>query len=174
MATLLSRFTGLAFQIEATHDAIHWQIVDLRCNAEPEEVKAVIQSYYPQAEITWTDDVVVQGDPLFWRHTMHFQHIVDFYSPMKRAEDLKQSDPLVAMTQEMATLQPGERIIYSLYVADYARFAHEQAFNFLYWQTAKTPAVLSDDGGMYQGIAQAGLPQEHRHRFIPTKIPTCF
>ena len=160
MATLLERFTGLAFQIVATHDQLYWRILDLRCDAEPSALQTVIVSFYPQAEVTWCDDAPTSGDGVFYRHVMHFQHQNDFFQPMKHVEELKQYDPLIALTAEMGALQPGERIVYSLYVADYARFAREQMLNFLVRKVPKNPLRFLTQQGMFQMIAEQGLPPE--------------
>lgn len=158
MATLLERFTGLALQIEATHEGLAWRIRDLRCGADPTAVQTVIQSFYPQAEVTWAEEIPPLNDPLLHRYVMHFQQWNEFFMPMKRVEDLKHADLLIAMTQEMSTLQPAERIVYSLYVADYARFANEQALNFLIHNPPKNPLRFLSRDGIFQVVADAGIP----------------
>lgn len=160
MATLLERFTGLAFQIEATQEQVRWRILDLRCNANPQELTTAIESFYPQVEIVASEETQSLDFPLLYRFIMHFEHLNDFYAPMKRASDLKLSDPLIAMTQEMSALQPGERIVFSLYVADYARFAREQALNFVLRKVPKNPLRFLSSKGIFEAIAESGLPPE--------------
>ena len=169
MSTLLERFTGLAFQIVATHEQLDWRILDLRCNADPNDLTVAIQSFYPQAEVVVSDAPSQQNNAPVFRYVMQFRHLRDFFQPMKRADDLRQSDPLIALTQEMSALLPGERIVYSLYVADYARFAHEQALNFLVRKVPKNPLRFMSSQGIFEAIAELGLPEDMEPLYPPTE-----
>lgn len=171
MTTLLHRFVGLAFQIEATHEDIRWRILDLRCDAEPADMATAIRSFYPGAEVTWAEDSPPAEDRFFFRYVMHFQHEMEFFFPMKRVDDLKPSDPFVAMTQEMNTLLPGERVVYSLYVSEWARFAHEQMPNFMFDNPPPgNPLAFLSNEGMFDAIARAGLDRQSIPHYVPEEM----
>lgn len=170
MTMLLGRFIGLAFQIEATDESIHWRILDLRCDAEPTEMKAAIQSFYPDAEVTWTEEAPPAQDRIFYRHVMHFGHVGRFFFPMKRVDDLNRADPLVGLAQELNTLRPGERVVYSLYVSEWARFAHEQMPNFLYLDPPKNQFALLSNEALFEAVARAGLDKKSDPVYSPADM----
>lgn len=170
MTMLVGRFIGLAFQIEATDEAIRWRILDLRYDADPTEMQAAIQSFYPDAEVTWAEEAPPAQDRIFCRHVMHFGHVVDFFVPMKRVDDFSRSDPLVALTQEMNTLRPGERVVYSLYVSEWARFAHEQITNLLYNDPPRNPFAILSNEALFDAVASAGLNKKSEPRFGPADM----
>lgn len=113
-------------RIVAEPNKIAWQILDWRAGVSPEAVAQTVHSYYPDAEVKCDDDVFVEHEYPFYRYTLLFQHAAEFVWPVKFAEDLKDFDPLVTLTQSVSGLKVGERVIYTLALSVPAQYAYKE------------------------------------------------
>jgi len=138
MQDILVKLGGrLTFQIVAEKGHIIWRIVDLRQLVDPLIVKQAIHAFYPDAEITEGRFSFSDLKTPFYRYITAFCQEANFILPILKVEELNQFDPLVNITQEMSVLEPGEQIVYTLFVADCAKFVYDQAE---YLLTTKLPA----------------------------------
>ena len=115
---LLYGYNSLLFRIVARASYVEWQIIDL-LEREPEGMRTAIQATYPEANIR-IDTLVDcrQNDGVTHRLLIPYGYLVpEFVAPIKHVEGIKPSaDPLAALTQTMTGLQPGEQIIYTVFV----------------------------------------------------------
>lgn len=117
MEQLLYACNTLVFRIKATSNRMEWQIMDLVERA-PEGMRTAIQATYPEAEVH------IGELPPYAHHDAAFERVVisyhpalpEFVAPIQHVDKLGDADPLAAITQTMAALQPGEQMIYSLFV----------------------------------------------------------
>lgn len=116
MNQMLLTFDRLIFRIVAQPGQIVWQIVDTRLHAAPDTVVRSIRAAYPDAEISVSPLTIAPFTTPFYRTTLLFQHANPFPAPIAYVGDLRDFDPLVALTQAMSDLQAGEQVIYTLMV----------------------------------------------------------
>ena len=163
---LIHNFPHLMLRIAAEHNSIQWEIVDWRTGLNPREIQAAVASYYPDAEVTWEEGEPERAYP-FYRYVIHFQHAVDFVWPIKRVADLKKFDPLVAITQAAAGLEPGERIIYTLMLSEAASYAYKEGEKLITVRRIHPLQFMSAAGtGEAIGTALSGYTHDERYREI--------
>lgn len=118
---LLFTLQPVVLQIEAEHHGMHWQIIDLSANTTA-VVEQVIRASYPYAQVDAQplDPLRPSQQPVY-RYVAKYQYgIPNFAAPIALVREIKSPDPLAALTQTMSTLQPDERILYSLVVVGLA------------------------------------------------------
>src|SRR5690606_18786384 len=125
MEYLLRTSVHLALQIVAEHQTIHWEITDWRTGAHPEYVRRAVQTHYPKAEVEWFEVDEGDEDYPYYRYVIFYQQAAEFVWPIKHIEDLRGFDPLAAITQAMADLQPAERMTYTLALSTEAEYAYK-------------------------------------------------
>jgi|GEM_PF-936722 len=162
MEAMLGRFPRLLFQIEAQPRQIAWHVLDLRHVAEPTAMLDIIDTFYPTALVETSPLRKTSPKEPFFRTILSFEHMTHFFMPMKGVEDTKAADPIASLVQELSTLRPGERVVYTLYVADFARFVYEQGLGMLTTQVPQNPfRVLSPHGIFQAGVdSQLGKPTQ--------------
>jgi hypothetical protein len=149
MEQLLHKMGRLTFQIVAENGHVSWRILDLRRKLDPSVIHQTVLNFYPDAQIE------VGGVPTngfagpFYRYVMAFEQMADPLLPIAYVEELKPLDPLVNLTQEISGLAPGERIIYTLFVADPAGFVYDQAENLLTVKPDTNPFQLLSPAGWF-------------------------
>lgn len=115
------------FRIVAKPHTIFWEILDWRSSISSKLIIQTIHNYYPSAEIEISDWVHEERDEYpIRRYTMLFQQAADFVWPIKSIADLKDFDPLVSITQAMSGLEDGEKIIYSMAMSIFAKYAYKE------------------------------------------------
>lgn len=126
MEQLLQTVPRAVLRIVAEQHRISWQILDWRAGVSFETVTQTVHAYYPDAQVEVADDVLPEREYPFYRYTLLFQHAAEFVWPIKFAEDLKDFDPLVALTQAVSGLEAGERVIYTLALSIPAQYAYRE------------------------------------------------
>lgn len=123
---LITTVPHLILGIVAEHNRITWEVYDWRTGASSVTIKQIIHAYYPEANVDYLDYYYPEQEYPFRRYVMLFRQATDFVWPIKSISDLKDFDPLIALTQSMSHLEPGERIIYSLSVSIPADYAYKE------------------------------------------------
>lgn len=161
---LLHKFGRLTFQIVAEDGKVMWRILDLRRGFEPNGVVQTIHAFYPDAEVQVSGIVAEPFTKPFYRYVMAFEQSMDFIGPIQYVEQLTKFDPLMSITQEMSGLYAGERVIYTLFVADPARFVYDQAQNLMSVPVQQNPLRFASPQGMVEAGYQmvAGKQEEQR------------
>ena len=168
MEQILHKVQRLTFQIVAENGWVSWQILDLRRNLHPDVIKQAVHAFYPQADIeekrvTWEE---FRGP--FFRYVMPFEQFSEPLFPIAYAEDLTRFDPLVNLSQELSDLRPGERVVYTVFVADLARFAYEQMERLLTVKPDFNPfQLLSPNGWADAGYNLSTQDQQRLAVFDP-------
>lgn len=124
MNHLLLTFGLLTFRIVARPGDLRWQIVDLRLGIAPEVVVQAIRSIVPDADVEVSALGASQFREPFYRYIFKFRHAAIFPAPMAYVSDLRDHDPLAALSQALGELRLGEQIIYTLHVGGYAPWAY--------------------------------------------------
>lgn len=157
---ILQKLNGrLTFQIIAEKGGLSWRILDLRMGADPTIIKQAIHAFYPNAEIVVSDVAQDVFTGPFYRYVAAYRQSTDFIFPILKVEELVKFDPLVNLTHEMSNLEPGERVVYTLFVADYAKYVYDQAETLM---TVKMPASSLVEAGF--DMASGG---RHEDRYEP-------
>ena len=124
---LLKTGGRMTFQIVAEHGQIAWRLLDLRAATHADIIQSAVNAIYPEAEVNLVEVQQASGAPPFSRYIQPFQELnIDLPFPSMRVQELKDFDPLNSLTHEMSNLREGERVIYTLVVADDARFVYDQ------------------------------------------------
>ncbi|HMN12488.1 MAG TPA: type IV secretion system DNA-binding domain-containing protein [Bellilinea sp.] len=125
MEYLLRTSVHLALQIVAEHQSMRWEITDWRSDLHPDFLLRAVHAHYPKAEVEWYEDEEVEEAYPYYRYVIFYRQAAEFVWPIKYVEDLRSFDPLAAITQAMADLQPGERITYTVALSLHAEFAYK-------------------------------------------------
>lgn len=163
---ILHRYDRLTFRIVAEAGQIAWQIVDLRLNLEPSALTQAVHASYPDAEIKVEPLVRDEFKEPFHRYVLRFKQAEDFVGPIRYVTDIQDVDPLVAITQEMSSLGPGERIIYTLFVSGFADFAYEQGEKLVTKSTIHPLQFISIQGWVDASIKSA-TQQDRDEKYVP-------
>lgn len=160
------------FRIIAEQHNIYWEVLDWRSEMPSEMVIHTIHGYYPSAEIEVKDWYLEEKEDYpIRRFTMWFQQAADFVWPIKSIFALKDFDPLVAITQAMSGLEPGEKIIYSLVMSIFADYAYEEGKKMVTVSTIHPLQFLSADGtGLALATAISGRTRTEKYRESDQKI----
>jgi hypothetical protein len=109
---------SVIFRIVVESGRIAWQIVD--CGSQSQETQLVIQgvrSIYPQAEVTASEYQPFQFLGPVHRLVIPYTLKSDFFCPIKAVDQMKKSDPLVALVHAMAAAaNEGGRFLYTVAV----------------------------------------------------------
>ena len=116
MQSMLSIFQQLTFVIKAEPDRITWQVIDLWHRLPDELIQRAIHSVYPEVQIRVSPYLSPDWTKPFYRSVILYQQVGDFVAPMQSVVEMKKIDPLAALVQGMAGLQPGERMLHVLHV----------------------------------------------------------
>ncbi len=116
----------MLFRIVAEGANVAWQIVDLRELLAEEKIILAVRTIYPEAEVSVEPYRPPQFTGPFWRALVLFEQADEFVGPILYPHELKEHDPLVSLTNMMAALQPGERIVYNIYVSRFDQDAAKQ------------------------------------------------
>ena len=166
MEQMLQKYRRLTFQIVGESGQISWRIMDLRCGLQPSVMQQAIRSFYPEAEIIREPVKSADFGKPFFRYVMGFSQPGEPMFPLKYAQ--KQTDPLVQITQEISDLQEGEQIVYTLFVADLARFVFDQIKNVLSVKPDFNPfQFLSPQGWLDAGIALTNRDAQRLEAYDP-------
>lgn len=153
MEQVLEKYNMLTFQIVAEPEALTWRILDHRRGLDPAVMQQVVYAFYPDAEVEEVALTAHSFDGPFYRFVLSFEPTSEPVFPIAYVDGFTHFDPLASLTQELSHLQPGERVIYTLFVADSARFLYQQAQNLLTFEPGKNPFQLLSP----QGWADAGF-----------------
>lgn len=110
----------------AEQGQLRWRIVDLQRGLDPCVIRQAVNDFYPEAH---TEVEPLAGPSFtspFYRYTMTFEQVADPLLPIVYVETFTQADPLVHLAQEMGVVGPGERVIFTLFMADRATFVYDQ------------------------------------------------
>lgn len=162
MEQLLVKTKSQMFQIVAEDGSVSWRILDVRGHMEPSVIHNVVHAFYPEAII---EQGPVHEFPFaepFYRYLMAFKHSGSFLFPIRYPESLKHGDPLDNLTYEMGAIRPGERIVYTLFVAGPALAVYQQAEQRLTMEKIENPLrKFTADGMADAGFrAASGRRQE--------------
>lgn len=156
MEQVLEKYHMLTFQILAEPDSLTWRILDHRRRLDPSVMKQTICAFYPDAEVEEAEFASAPFEDAFCRYIMSFEQTAEPVFPIAYVETFKQLDPLANLTQELSHLQQGERVTYTLFVADSARFLYQQAENLLTFKPGSNPfKLLSPEGWAEAGYSLA-------------------
>jgi hypothetical protein len=113
---LLSAAPRLTFQIVGTNQGIYWRVVDALSQYNERVIESHITSHFPQATVVTTheDKTEEQITYPFYQQMVLFRLSNEYGVPLPGLEQLKQYDPLTAITNRMDSLQGGERVIYAV------------------------------------------------------------
>jgi hypothetical protein len=128
---LLTIIPRITLQIEATGDAILWEIVDFRVGANPAVIEQAVSNYFPDAEVDHKPLAAPAFQAPFFRYVIQFVQGEQFIFPLRYVEHIARLDPLIALVQQMNNVRAGERVVYTLHVANPAIFAPTQAEDML-------------------------------------------
>jgi len=169
---LVETIPRLALRIVAENNQITWEILDWRTDANPEMILQEIYSYYPDADVDYSNYSICDPDRYpFCRFTMFFKQTEDFVWPIKYAGDLKDFDPLVSITQAMSGLQPGDRIIYTLYLSVKAGYSYKEGEKMITKSRISPLQFKSMDGTALAVMGTAtGQTRDEKYREIDQKI----
>jgi hypothetical protein len=128
MEQQLFAFPRSVFQIVADHVQMVWQILDLG-EHEQGVVENAIRAIYPEAHINAAaPDILRRSDTPIYRYVLKYQYMLPiFVAPIQAVADIREPDPLAAITQAMSVLQEGERISYTLIVVGLTENAYKEA-----------------------------------------------
>lgn len=168
MEQLAQKFWRLTFQIVAEHGQLSWRILDLRRGLDPSVLQQTVHAFYPAADIREGPLERESFTEPFYRYVMGFRQLTEPLFPLKYAEQLSQGDPLVPLTQEMSELRPGERLIYTVVIADYARFVYDQWQDLVSVKRNLNPfQFFSVQGWLDAGISLTDRDQQRLAAFEP-------
>ncbi len=159
MAQVLQRMGGrLTFQIIGEEGRIVWRMVDLRRAADPAVITQTVHAFYPAAEVSVQGYTEPEFGEPFYRYVMSFEQATNFLAPIREVHDLAHFDPLTHLVQEMSVLLPGERITYTLLVADVATFVYDQVDDLLSfnWNKENPLRLLTFQGWLEMGAEVFG------------------
>lgn len=165
MAQILHKLGRLTFRIVAEEGRISWQILDLRLGLEPGVIEQAVYASYPEAEVTVSYLETPSVKAPFYRALLRYRNANDFVCPMRYVTDLKEVDPLAALTQEMGALRAGERIAYTLVVTSHAAFAYEEGEK-LVTTSAFHPLQFTSAAGMGQAAAKLIRKETRKERYV--------
>ncbi len=153
MEHILHKIARLTFQIVAEQGQLRWRIVDLRRGLDPGVIRQAVNDFYPEAHIEVGPVPRRSFTSPFYRYTMAFQQVAEPLFPIVYVETFTQADPLVHLAQEMSMVGPGERVIFTLFVADRATFVYDQLEQLLTVKQTKYPfRLLSPQGWVEAGF----------------------
>lgn len=168
---LLFSFPYLLFRIHADERAVVWQIVDLVYAVEPSVLEQLIRSSYPRAEISVEELAVEDVKQPFFRYHLHYQQPNMFVAPMLYVTDIKDADPLTALTQAITALQPGERVDFTLTIAGQAVDAYQWGEKLITQSTIHPLMVLSRGGaGVALGRSLSGHDRTQKFVYRDQKV----
>lgn len=166
MEYLLRTSVHLALQIVAEHQSIHWEITDWRTGAHPEYVRRAVHTHYPKAEVEWFEVEEGEEDSPYYRYVIFYQQAAEFVWPIKHIEDLRGFDPLAAITQAMADLQPGERMTYTLALSTEAEYAYKLGEK-LITASPVNPLEFVTPTSLHKLVDLASMRPERVDRYVP-------
>lgn len=152
MEHILHKVTRITFQIVAEPGQLSWRIVDLRRGLDPSVIQQAVNDFYPDAHVE-VSPVSRQSPALpFYRYVMAFEQLWEPLLPIAYVDMFTQGDPLVHLTHEMCALKPGERVTYTLFVADSASYIYDQVRELLTVEQPQNPfSLLSPQGWVEAG-----------------------
>lgn len=107
---MLRSFHTLLFCIDATHDAIHHQIIDTPRQVSG-AIETAIRASYPNATIAVSPYGAGQEPEQYpvYRSVLKYQQVVDtFLAPLLYVSDIKSPDPLTHVVEVMGNLRKGD------------------------------------------------------------------
>lgn len=144
---LLYSFKPLLFRISADHQAIVWEIVDVR-GRDPEAIKHAIRTSYPEADVRVGK--AVDCEPIevsrLYRLTLVYRAVNQFVFPLKYASEVQGLDPLTAITNAMNGLREHERMSFNLFVVGDHTDAHAVGERLIRTSTIRPLDFLSING----------------------------
>lgn len=124
--SLMNAVPRAVVRIVAEPGEIWWEIVDWRVGVTLETVSQTVHAYYPDAQVTFAGNTLAEHAYPFYRYVLLFQHANDFVWPIQYADDLRDFDPLASLVHTMASLEAGERLVYTLALSVPALYAHAE------------------------------------------------
>lgn len=156
---LLNAFDSFILRIVATNHSIEWQIVDL-LDREPVAVETAIRASYPDAsiEVGIFEPYKISDAPIERIVVPYRLVIPEFVAPILHVDAIHTPDPLAALTQTMASLLAGEQIIYTVFVAGYAKDAYEEGKKLTTRQVYE-PSIL---GMLFPQTVNRYIPEDQK------------
>lgn len=168
MAQILDKYGRLTFQITAEPEQIAWRILDLRRGLDASVMKQTVYAFYPGAEVHESQLEPEEFKRPFYRSVMGFKQVTDPVFPIAYVDRFKDADPLASITHELSQLRPGERVTYTLFVADVAGFVYDQVENLLSVRKGPNPfQLLSPQGWADMGYELTNRDQQRLAVFDP-------
>jgi hypothetical protein len=166
MEYMLHYFDHLVFRIEATHEAITWQITELSGLAT-EHIEHAIRASYPDAEVQVTNLMEFQEEqPPFFRYLMHYSQANEFVMPIQYVTEVKDPDPLALVAQAMNDLQVGERIVYTLIVVGASDGAYNEGRQMVTQSSHHALQYLAK-GGVTQAAVRKAVGKDRIDKYVP-------
>ncbi len=164
---LIHSFAPLLFRVYADDRAIIWEVVDIH-SRESEPIENAIRISYPEADvhIGRPKELTLQFTDPFFRLTLLYRAVNDFIFPLKYATEVKEYDPLTTIASAMNALQPGERIIASVFVAGASRNAHKRGERMLTTSTIM-PFDYFSGQGLHRIATLKALELDRAAKFVP-------
>lgn len=113
----LTALTDIAFQIEATSEAIQWRIINW-VDIDEGLIERTVTAFYPQASVTRVPYLPDNKTYPIYRRVFPYQLANIFPAPIYTHEQVKKFDPLSAIIGALSDLHTGERITLTLGVTD--------------------------------------------------------
>ncbi len=156
---LLNAFDSFILRIVATNHATNWQIVDL-LDREPVAVETAIRASYPDAgvEVGIFEPYKFSDAPIERIVVPYRLVLPEFVAPILHVDAIHTPDPLAALTQTMASLLAGEQIIYTVFIAGYARDAYEEGKKLTTRQVYE-PSIL---GMLFPQTVNRYIPEDQK------------
>ena len=163
---LLRTTVHLAMRIIAEHKELWWEIIDWRSDLHPDHILRAVNTYYPKAEVEWGIDEEEEPESPFYRYVLFYKQAADFVWPIQYIEDLTSFDPLVAITQAMSGLRPGERITYTVAHSTPAEYAYKLGEK-LITASPVDPLEFVTPTSLHKLVDLANMPIERVDRYVP-------
>ena len=116
---LFANYPDLVFRIVANSEHVRWEIIE-PSNAPNETFRRAILASYPEAYVEIAQPTT-QSKALgerFYRMVARYIYVgATFLAPFRGVKEIKEADPLAAISQAMSQLRGGEQVIYSLHIS---------------------------------------------------------
>jgi hypothetical protein len=108
----------ICLQIAAEEKEIVWRLIDRGAGYSPDFLCEAVKMFFPSVDVGFSDELKVETRSLpFYREVIPHTFVAHYPFPLRYVNQIARGDPLVLLTRLMSTLEVGERLIYTVYVA---------------------------------------------------------
>jgi hypothetical protein len=155
----------LIFRIFANRDGIFWQLIDTVLCAPPSAVEQTIRANYPTADIRSHPFETTSFSQPFYRYVAYYEQANFFVAPLQDVHSGNKFDPLVALSNMLNELQPGEQICYTLGLGGKALEAYAEGRK-LITQSTIHPLQFFQRGGTSDALSKYITRQDRQRKFV--------